>query len=316
MTRDHSCSKTLERLLRQALHKRASLTVEAPQTNAFRLLDGEGDGTPGLFLEMFGSVGLVSTRGRSLPEFFRQPQGSTIPCQALYWKRLDQDQKTSPKFLWGKPPEEPFTIREGGAVYEVSMRSGYSQGIFLDQRANRALVRKAVRTGQRILNTFSYTGAFSVSAALGGAITTSLDLSKPYLEWGKRNLALNGIEASRHFFCRGDAMEWMERFAQKGRTFHGVILDPPTFSRTPNRTFQVKRDFSKLVKSAAALLEPGGWLLASCNDRGLGHGRFERLLHEGLTEARRSVDKLTHTQMPRDFTGPAYLKSAWVRLSA
>ena len=192
------------------------------------------------------------------------------------------------------------------------MQAGYSQGIFLDQRENRSRVGSRVSTGQRVLNTFSYTCAFSVAAALGGAITTSLDLSKNYLEWGKRNFHANEIDPQEHYFCKGDTLTWMRRFAKQGRKFNGVILDPPTFSRSDAGVFQVRKDFGQLVKTSGQIIEPGGWLLATCNDRSLDHSRFESLVRQGIAASRRSLTQLNHTPMPPDFTGENYLKSIWI----
>ena len=127
------------------------------------------------------------------------------------------------------------------------MQAGYSQGLFLDQRGNRRRVRERVCAGERVLNCFSYTCGFSVAAAMGGAITTSLDLPGPYLDWGKRNFTHNGMDPSDHYFCKGDAMHWLQRFAKQGRRFQGVILDPPTFSRSADGVFRAGKDYARLV---------------------------------------------------------------------
>lgn len=298
--------------LKLAISKRRDLETDA-QTTGYRLIDGEGDGYPGVTLETFDRVWLVSTQGGSLPGVFREPFEKV---RALYWKRLDQDHKEAPEWLWGERVDAPFHMLENGMRFELSMQSGYSQGIFLDQRENRARVRARVRPDERILNTFSYTSAFSVAAAVSGGITTSLDLSNPYLEWGRRNFKANEIDPGSQYFCKGDAMSWMKRFAKQGRKFTGVILDPPTFSRSEAGVFSVQKDYDRLVKAAALVTEPGGWILATCNDRRLEHARFESLVRDGVHQARRRVNALEHTEMPRDFTGEPYLKSIWLDLEA
>ena len=301
---------TLEARLARALARRAEL-MEDPSTDAFRLVDDEGDEFPDVTVDQFADVWLVATRDGFLPSIFEAPRDDV---RALYWKRLDRDVKESPQQVWGEKVEDAFLIRENGMSFEVSMEAGYSQGIFLDQRENRARVRARVGPGQRVLNTFSYTGAFSVAAAYGQAITTSLDLSNPYLAWGKRNLQANGIDPQNHYFCRGDAMEWMKRFSKQGRKFAGVILDPPTFSRSDAAVFRAQKDYNHLVEIAAAITEPGGWILATCNDRGLEHGRFEELVRDGMRLSRQAIAGLEHTYMPPDFTGEDYLKSIWIDL--
>ena len=201
-------------LLDAAVAKRKSLLTD--QTNAVRLIDGAGDGLPGVFLETYADRWLLSTTtGHIAPQVREWLRDRQVSC---YWKPLDQHQKESPSLLCGPEVTEPFLIRENGICYEISFQSGYSQGIFLDQRDNRAEVRRLMRPGLRLLNTFAYTGAFSVAAAMAGAETTTLDLSQPYLDWAKRNFSHNSLDPAAHHFCKGDTFHWLRRFAKQGRT--------------------------------------------------------------------------------------------------
>jgi 23S rRNA (cytosine1962-C5)-methyltransferase len=288
-------------LLHAALQRRASLLTE--QTNAVRLVDGDGDSFPEVFLETFADRWLVSTTHGGFPRVFERPDKS------VYWKRLDQHQKEAPSHISGPPVEEPFLIRENGAAFEISFQSGYSQGIFLDQRDNRAEVRRRMKPGLRLLNTFAYTGAFSVAGALAGAETTTLDLSQPYLDWAKRNFAHNGLDPSDHHYCKGDTFHWLRRFAKQGRTFDGIVLDPPTFSRDEKgKVFRVESDYGELVALALSCLAPNGWLLCCTNCRKLSDSDFESQI---LAASARPL-KLRRSPMPADFTGDPYLKSVWV----
>ena len=186
-------------LLQTAVAKRAHLL--GPETNAVRLIDGGGDGLPGLILETYAGRWLVSTTGDQLaPQVREWIRGQGVSC---YWKRLDQHQKESPAHLAGPEVTDPFLILENGMAAEISFQSGYSQGIFLDQRDNRAEVRRLMAPGLRLLNTFAYTGAFSVAAALAGAETTTLDRAQPYLDWAKRNFTHNSLDPAAHHFCKG-----------------------------------------------------------------------------------------------------------------
>jgi len=120
-----------------------------------------------------------------------------------------------------------------------------------------------------VLNTFAYTCGFSTCAAQAGARTTNIDLSGKYLDWGRRNFALNRLDAAAHLFLRGDVLDWLARLARKRRAFDVVLLDPPTFSRSKQSgTFQAERDYPKLVRAALAVLRPGGLLFASTNAHG------------------------------------------------
>lgn len=292
-------------LLDAAVAKRNALLTD--QTDAVRLVDGAGDGAPGVFLETYAGRWLLSTTTDSIAPQLREwlrDQGRTC-----YWKRLDQHQKESPALLCGPEVAEPFLIRENGVRYEISFQSGYSQGIFLDQRDNRAEVRRLMKPGLRLLNTFSYTGAFSVSAAMAGAETTTLDLSQPYLDWAKRNFTHNQLDPAAHHFCKGDTFHWLRRFAKQGRVFDAIVLDPPTFSRDEKgKVFRVEENFGELAALAAQCLAPGGWMLCCTNFRRMSPREFERQLLEAIPRPMSA----SHSPMPPDFTAEPYLKSVWL----
>jgi 23S rRNA (cytosine1962-C5)-methyltransferase len=296
----------MHQLLQHAVAKRAALLT--PDTNAVRLIDGGGDGLPGLILETYAGRWLVSTTGNHLaPQVREWIRDQGVSC---YWKRLDQHQKESPSHLSGPEVNEPFLILENGIASEISFQSGYSQGIFLDQRDNRAEVRRLMAPGLRLLNTFAYTGAFSVAAAMSGAETTTLDLSQPYLDWAKRNFSHNDLDPTAHHFCKGDTFHWLRRFAKQGRSFDGIVLDPPTFSRDEKgKVFRVEENFSELAALAADILAPDGWLLCSTNCRNLALNDFQKQLR-GATPRPLGA---RHSPMPADFTDEPYLKSVWLR---
>lgn len=276
-------------------------------SDAFRLIDGSGDGLPGIEIEEFAGRWLVSTRQASIPPpllEFLQASGRSI-----YWKRLDQHQRESPSHLSGPAEEQPFVVRENGIRFEISFDSGYSQGIFLDQRDNRLALRRRMRPGTTLLNTFAFTGAFSVAAALAGATTTTLDLSQPYLDWAKRNFELNALDPASQYFCKGDTFHWLRRFAKQGRRFDAIVLDPPTFSRDhQGKVFRVEKDYARLVELAAATLAPDGTLLACTNCRQLDPASFEKQIRQGF----HTPVKIHRALMPSDFTASPYLKSLWI----
>ena len=293
-------------LLQNAVAKRAHLLT--PETNAVRLIDGSGDGLPGLTLETYAGRWLVSTTGNDLaPQVREWIRDQGVSC---YWKRLDQHQKESPTLLAGPEVTEPFLILENSVASEISFQSGYSQGIFLDQRDNRAEVRHLMAPGLRLLNTFAYTGVFSVAAAMAGAETTTLDLSQPYLDWAKRNFSHNSLDPTAHHFCKGDTFHWLRRFARQGRTFHGIVLDPPTFSRDEKgKVFRVEENFGELAALATDILTPGGWLLCSTNCRNLGLNDFQKQLRNATPHPLAA----RHSPMPEDFSQEPYLKSVWLK---
>lgn len=294
--------------LQTAIENRQDLLTEV--TNALRLIDGGGDGLPDLFLDSYAGRWLVSTRSDLLDSEIRdwlEEQGRQ--GRTSYWKQLDQHEKTDPTHIAGPEQSEPFLARENGVDYKIHFKAGYSQGIFLDQRLNRQRVRQFSGEGKTVLNTFAYTGAFSVSAALNGATTTTLDLSQIYLDWAKENFRANGMSADDHYFCKGDTFHWLNRFKKQGRSFDGIILDPPTFSRDDKgKVFRVEKDYGRLVSLAYACLTKGGWILCCTNCRKLDPRDFTRMVREGARGA-----KVSSLNMPPEYSGEHYLKSLWVQ---
>ncbi|MDG2122819.1 MAG: class I SAM-dependent methyltransferase [Verrucomicrobiales bacterium] len=288
--------------IRRAVDRRAAM--QTGDTDALRMVDGSGDGLEGLVIDAYKGRWLVQTKGeRPGREVI---EGCLEFCESVWWKRLDQDVKLAPVVLAGEEVGARFLAKESGVSYWCDFSAGYSQGIFLDQRLNREAVGK--RGAGAVLNLFSYTCGFSVAAALGGAVTTSLDLSQPYLDWGKENLELNGVDAGEHYFCKGDALRWLERWAKSGRRFRGVVADPPTFSRNEKgKVWRVERDYGDLVESVAGVVEPGGWALFCTNFRGVGVDAFE-----GIVAGRCGRASCRSVGMPPEYRGERFLKSVWV----
>jgi len=281
------------------------------RTTAGRVLHGSAFSRSDVRIDQYDGHWLVQTRDGEFPAELR---GITPRlARSLWWKRLDKTSKTAPEWVEGESLDQPFLVAENDTRYTIDFQAGYSQGLFLDQRLNREKLKRRVQSGDRILNCFSYTCSFSVVAALAGAVTSSMDLSGRYLDWGKENFRLNQIDAADHYFCKGDVMDWLKRFAKQGRRFQGVILDPPTFSRNGKKVFKVGKNYAELVQLAASVLnEDGGWLLCSTNHHSLQQWSFEGMLYEGVDLAGRQVIKSETGQMPPEFVGDDYLKSFWL----
>ena len=307
--------------------------IEPTQTDAFRLVHGASDGQPGWFVDKLGEFLLSQSESPLSPsqKTFLEQQ----PARSAYHKTLTRRvQRTtvveaSPQLALGAPAPEKLIIRENGVKFELSFAEGYSTGLFLDQRDN----RRRFLTGHiaadfpfeiqnlkfEILNCFAYTCGFSVCAALAGAHTTSLDLSKKYLEWGKRNFALNGLAPAAHDFIYGDTFDWLKRLAKKGRAFDAIVLDPPTFSRSKESgVFQTEKDYGKLVAAALRVLKPDGILLASTNTATLAPEDFLADVAAAIRAAGRKIVKQHYVPQPPDFPvsreEPGYLKTVWLRV--
>ena len=287
--------------------------VRTDGTDCLRLFDGAGDGFPDLFVDDLAGRWLVQTRGDDLPGWaagLLDLPGPVRP-RSVYWKRLDQANKQAPAHVAGEPIPEPFLVQESGVRYWIDFAAGYSQGLFLDQRENRRRVRELTRPGTELLNLFAYTCAFSVCAAAAGGHSVSVDLSKPSLDWGRRNFEANDLDPARHEFIAGEAADWLKRFGKKGRKFDAVVIDPPTFSRDKKgKVFRVERDFGTLSGLAMAVLRPGGTLLCTTNQRSLSRLAFSSLILGGSENP--GGWKLVFAPMPPDFTGEPYLKTCWV----
>jgi 23S rRNA (cytosine1962-C5)-methyltransferase len=313
--------------------------IEPGETDAYRLIHGASDGWPGWFVDRLGRF-LLSQSDAPLtrPQLDELERlRDAFPAEGAYHKILSRQVRrsttaqASPQLALGSPASGPFTVIENGARYEMSFSEGYSTGLFLDQRDNRrrlmALCQKspaspgAVQTAGgsiEVLNVFAYTCGFSVCAAKAGARATSLDLSKKYLEWGRRNFALNGLDPGQHDFIYGDAFDWLRRLAKKGRAFDLVVLDPPTFSQSKESgVFRVEADYGDLVVSAAQVLKPRGRLFVSANTTGWPPEEFVTSVRAALRKSRRDVAEEQYYPQPPDFpisrAEPAYLKTMWLR---
>nr|BFD64467.1 class I SAM-dependent methyltransferase [Bdellovibrio sp. HM001] len=189
--------------------------------------------------------------------------------------------------------EDTFVVRESQALFKVNLYDYLDTGLFLDHRPMRQKVFKTVQ-GKRFLNLFCYTGSVSVFAALGGARTTSVDMSQTYLRWAQDNFQLNNIDLDGHSFINADVLEWL-RTQKNSNTFDVIFLDPPTFSNSKKMedTFEVERDQDFLVDSCMQMLAPEGVLYFSNNKR-----KFK--ISDNILSKYR-VKEITTESIPQDF---------------
>jgi 23S rRNA (cytosine1962-C5)-methyltransferase len=299
--------KTIKEKLNRAIAKRKPLFT--PETNVFRLVNGDTEDLDDIVIDQFADVWLLQTAASNGLEFAQSIWNHLDNKPAsFYWKALVQEGKTSPQYVAGEIVDTPFQVLENELKYRIDFQAGYSQGLFIDQRNNRKKIRNLVSKGKTVLNTFAYTCAFGVAAAAQEAETVNLDLSRHYLDWGKENYRINGINPANHGFIYGDVFDWLRCFAKKQRKFDVIILDPPTFSRNRSRntSFRVDTDYPRLAAMAKELLNPGGTLLCCCNTHRLSQKEFSNLLRKGLG----TTVSLSFDEPPPDFPGYHFLKSA------
>jgi 23S rRNA (cytosine1962-C5)-methyltransferase len=307
--------------------------IDPAQTTACRLIHGAADGSAGWYVDRLGDYVLVQSEH---PPDVSAGAAGIRGGRGSYYKQLTHRVReknlaaASPRLIAGEPAPDRFEIRENGLRFELSFSEGYSVGLFLDQRDNRRRflthhvaagfpLFDGAPGGREVLNTFAYTCGFSVAAAQAGARVTSLDLSKKYLEWGRRNFALNGLDPAAHDFIYGDTFDWLRRLAKKGRTFDAVILDPPTFSQSKSGgLFRAEKDYGRLLTAALPVLKPRGVILASTNAAALAPEDFLHALDGSTRAAGRRILQQHYAPQPPDFpvtkAEPAYLKTVWLKL--
>ena len=308
--------------------------IEPQMTNAYRLMHHTHDSGTGSCLDQLGDYLLFQSErpltDQQLAAFGRQM--SSTNSKALYHKLLIRQtatlprSETSPKLITGKAAPDCFAIRENGSQFELSFSEGYSVGLFLDQRDNRRRLLTGYVSGEfelpacpEVLNLFAYTCGYSVCAAKAGARTTSVDLSKKYLEWGKRNFELNGLDTARHDFIYGDAFDWLRRLTKKQRLFEIILMDPPTFSQSKQTgVFRVEKDYPKLIKLALPLLKQDGVLFASTNAADWAPEDFLKTIEAAIHSSKRKILQRQYFPQPPDFPisrrEPGYLKTVWLRI--
>jgi 23S rRNA (cytosine1962-C5)-methyltransferase len=223
------------------------------------------------------------------------------------------EQREPPRLIFGDPGENLQTIAtERHLRFGIDFGTGYSPGLFLDQRENRRYVRHI--TPKRLLNCFAYTCSFSVSAASVGAATFNIDLSKKYLTRGRENFALNCLPTIEHRFIEDDVRAVLSRLVRKGEKFDAIILDPPTFSRSPEgKRFQVEHDFENLLIDALGLAERDSRVLVSTNCSALREHALEVMARYCLKATRRAATFQRSPQLP-DFPPGAGASSIWLTL--
>jgi len=286
----------------------------AEGTDAHRLCTVE-DG----WVERFGQDTLISfkrvlTRERLIAELQCWANSVGFEFGRIFARFVPRrsEQREPARLIFGDPGENLQTIAtERHLKFGIDFGTGYSPGLFLDQRENRRYVRHV--TPKRLLNCFAYTCAFSVCAAYRGATTLNIDLSKRYLARGRENFALNCLPTIDHRFIADDVRAVLPRLARKGEKFDVIILDPPTFSRSPGRTFQVEHDFEDLLIGALELAERDSHVLLSTNCSALREHALEVMARYCLKAARRAATFDRSSQLS-DFPPGTGASSIWLAL--
>lgn len=228
-----------------------------------------------------------------------------IPPEQVFLK-VRRRQKGSAQYEKQSETGHFHTVEEGGLSFQVNFEDYLDTGLFLDHRLTRSLIRERAK-GRSFLNLFAYTGTATVYAASGGASsTTTVDMSRTYLDWAARNLALNGFRGDRHELIQADCIEWLQDAVESNWRYDLIFLDPPTFSTSKRMkyTLDIQRDHVDLIRDCLELLTPDGVLVFSTN-----HRKF-RLDNAALADCK--VEDITRQTLPKDFERNPRIHYGWL----
>ena len=271
-----------------ALDIKSSL-YQAQYNECYRCVHGQSDQAPGWRIDRYLDwYWIIRNRGTEIPPWiqpFLTPH--KVDCKGVYLldAQIDrsQGQQSKPHLLWGEPAPQTLVIHESGIQYHVVLADQLSTGLFLDQRPQRAWIHGLKDEIHDVLNTFAHAGGFSIAAALAGARTVSIDLSKKWLARIPPQLEQNGIKLEGHECISGDVFDWLKRLAKKNRQFDLIILDPPSTSiGSTKKRWSAKKDYPELVALTLPLLKPRGRLLTATNHRQLSPQKFAYMIRQAL----------------------------------
>lgn len=316
----------IERKLATAIGRRQPF-FSNPETTAFRVFNGEGDGFGGLIIDYYAGFYLISWYSEGIYTFKDQVIAAlqnVVEYKGIYQKKrfdtkgqyIEEDD-----FVTGERGEFPMIVKENGVNFAVYLNDGAMTGIFLDQRDVRNAIKQKYAKGKTVLNTFSYTGAFSVAAVLGGAVkTTSVDLAKRSSSKTIEQFSVNGIDFETQDILVMDVFNYFKYAKRKELKFDVVILDPPSFARSKKYTFSTSKDYTNLMKEAIGITEKNGVIVASTNSASFGMKKFKGFIDKAFKELGGKYSIVEEFTLPSDFRVQKefkegdYLKVLFVKL--
>lgn len=296
-----------ESKIKSALHKRKQF-YKSSDTTAFRALNGEGDGLGGLIIDYYDGYYVVSWYSEGIYTFRDEIIAAlqkVANFKGIYEKkRFDTKGKyiEGDDFVAGERGEFPLIVKENGVNFAVYLNDGAMVGVFLDQRNVRKQIRDKYAKGRTVLNMFSYTGAFSVFAALGGASkTTSVDLANRSLSKTIEQFSVNEVDYEAQDIIVEDVFLYFKYAAKKKMKFDMVVLDPPSFARSKKYTFSAAKDYKNLLKETIAITENNGIIVASTNCSAFDMKKFKGFIDTAFKEMNGKYKILEEHSLPEDF---------------
>ncbi|KAF0825486.1 50S rRNA methyltransferase [Cytobacillus firmus] len=291
----------------EALRRREALFRD-PDTTAFRVFNGEGDGIGGITIDNYDGFYVISWYSEGIYTFrdtVIQAFMNSTDVKGLYEKKRFAVKGTyieDDDFAAGERASFPLMVKENGISFPIYLNDGAMVGVFLDQRHVRKTIRDKYAEGKTVLNTFSYTGAFSAAAALGGAEkTTSVDLANRSKSKTIEMFSVNGIDFEAQDIIVEDVFNYFKYAVRKQLTFDMVILDPPSFARSKKHTFSARKDYPELLAQAIQITEKNGIIVASSNCSTFNMKKFKDFIKKAFAQTGERYKILEEFTLPEDF---------------
>jgi 23S rRNA (cytosine1962-C5)-methyltransferase len=288
--------------IRKAYQLRTEAKVIADQTNSYRLINGEGDGLPGLIIDIYQHVAVVQAhsigmhKDRPLIAKAIATILSEVVTSVFYKSQSTLNSPTEKEYLFGMAAT-PHMVLEHGNKFLVDWEEGQKTGFFLDQRENRKLVGELAQ-GRKVLNTFCYTGGFSIYALNGGAeLVHSVDSSERAMEMTKKNIQMNGFDVGQHECFTVDTFDFIK---DKKGIYDLIILDPPAFAKHKDAKHQAMKGYQRLNAEAMRIIKSGGIIFTFSCSQVVDKQLFYDTVVSSAIQAGRTIKVLQHLSQPAD----------------
>lgn len=276
-------------------------------TNAVRIFNGIGDGFGGVTMDYYDKncvITFYSKGSYKYKDLFVKAL-EKYELTGIYQKRRFSDVGNyieGDDFIEGEEIS-PVIVKEYDLKFPIYMNEGAMVGVFLDQREVRRRITSSYSRDKTVLNTFSYTGAFSLAAAIGGATkTTSVDLAKRSFDKTRKMFEINKIDYRKHNIHVMDVFEYFKYAEKKNLKFDLVILDPPSFARSKKYSFSASKDYPSLIEKAIKITNDDGVIVASTNCANFDMKKFKKFVAEAFKNANKKYEILEQYTLPEDFT--------------
>lgn len=323
--RKNNIKRTLELYFETQWRKAVAIrkTFDLAVTNSFRLINGEGDGLPGLIVDIYNDTAVIKHDHTIMEKTWNAPaiaekiQAAFPQIQCVYLKRRNDADEKGTNIVGTLTPEVQFL--ENGVLFASNIRDAAKTGFFLDQRDNRKMIQHFAKN-KTVLNMFSYTGGFSIFAAKGGAKeVTSVDIAKVAIQAVNRNFEINSLKTVHHDIAT-DAFEYLEQQNLEKTKYDLVITDPPSFAPNEKSVEQAKAAYTKVFANSIKLVNPEGLFAASSCSSHISSKDFMEICKESFSRARKKATLVYVGGQPVDHPYPSameelrYLKFALFRL--